>query len=246
MPPSRHERGRERSQREAAADPEQHGRRHRGDHRRRAGRRLGVVRRALEGLAAAISSTRPSSDIVETPSPPRLRTAIASRVSRSPQTTTYGIFCSSASRIRLPSVSTRSSTSARTPAAESARIAPSPPRGARPRPGPRAPAPAPARAGTRRRSARSGSPMNRSSEPSSARWTMTGVCSALSGRPCTSSPNRSGICAVELDRAAAATRGRARPSRRSRSSGRRTRPRPRSTSYSSAAPLERRPERGLA
>ena len=46
--------------------------------------------------------------------------AIASRVSRSPQTTTYGIFCSSASRIRLPSVSSRSSASTRTPASRSA------------------------------------------------------------------------------------------------------------------------------
>ena len=48
------------------------------------------------------------------------RTAIASTDSRSPQTTTSGTFSSSASRIRLPSVSSRASTSTRTPSSRSA------------------------------------------------------------------------------------------------------------------------------
>ena len=83
-----------------------------------------------------------------TPSPPRFRTAIASRDSRSPQTTMYGTFCSSASRIRLPSVSSRSSTSARTPAARSASTQLVRRRRDAPRAtGTRAPARAPARAG---------------------------------------------------------------------------------------------------
>src|SRR4029450_1560946 len=58
------------------------------------------------------SASNSSIDFVDC-SPPRSRTAIASSDSLSPQTTTYGIFSTSALRIRLPTVSSESSTSTR-------------------------------------------------------------------------------------------------------------------------------------
>ena len=66
--------------------------------------------------APETSRASASSEIVDC-SPPRSRTARAASDSRSPYTTTNGTFSSSASRMRLPSVSSRSSTSTRKPSA---------------------------------------------------------------------------------------------------------------------------------
>ncbi len=73
----------------------------------------GTTYRGSAWAASSAKRSRSSSSETVDCSPPRSRTASAASDSRSPYTTVNGTFCSSASRIRLPSVSSRSSISTR-------------------------------------------------------------------------------------------------------------------------------------